>query len=286
MDRLGEERAISSATLSSTGWVLVKADTTESLYADARQSLWLFIGVIVLMIAVGAYAVVKVLNVLTGRVLMSTEDLQRQFMDRDRAQHQIIQAKNEAERANQAKSDFLASMSHELRTPLNAILGFGQLLQIETEDRLTKQQKEHVQSILEGGELLLGLVNQILDLARIEANQSVLNIDTVNAKSVIDDCVELSIPLGEKRGVTIDNKVDLPDVELRTDRMRFKQVLLNLLSNAVAYNIDGGCVTLTAYETENGYLRIDVVDTGMGIAEEKKGAVFNKFHRFHEDPSH
>ena len=280
----GQERAVVSVTLNGSGWVLVQTETTDTLYADARQSLWLFAGVIVLMIAVGAFAMVKVLNELTGRVLLSTEELQQKFIERDRVQHQIIQAKNEAERANQAKSDFLASMSHELRTPLNAILGFGQLLQIETKESLTAQQREHVKSILEGGELLLGLVNQILDLAKIEANQSALNIEQVNVKDIIDDCIALSAPLGEKRGVTVESTFSDGAIALKTDRMRLKQVLLNLLSNAVAYNVDHGRVILNAYETTNGYLRVDVTDTGMGIAEDKRGAVFNKFHRFHDDP--
>lgn len=280
----GQERAVVSVTLNGSGWVLVQTETTDTLYADARQSLWLFAGVIVLMIAVGAFAMVKVLNALTGRVLLSTEELQQKFIERDRVQHQIIQAKNEAERANQAKSDFLASMSHELRTPLNAILGFGQLLQIETKESLSTQQREHVKSILEGGELLLGLVNQILDLAKIEANQSALKIEQVNVKDIIDDCIALSAPLGENRGVTVKSTFVDPAIALKTDRMRLKQVLLNLLSNAVAYNVDHGRVILNAYETTNGYLRVDVTDTGMGIAEDKMGAVFNKFHRFHDDP--
>ena len=280
----GVERGLISSPLDKFDWVLVETETTDSLYADARQTIWQVIVVIILMIGVGTFALLKTLQVLTGQVLLSTEQLRRQFMQRDRAQKQIIQAKNEAERANQAKSDFLASMSHELRTPLNAILGFGQLLQLDIGSNSNGKQKEHVQSILDGGEHLLNLVNQILDLAKIEASQTGLEIETVNAKSVVDDCASLTIPLGENRNVSITNTFDDATVMLKTDLLRFKQVLINLLSNAVAYNVEGGEVTILGDVTSNGYLRLQIKDTGVGIAQEKRAGVFNKFHRFHADP--
>jgi len=191
--------------------------------------------------------------------------------DRKAAELQLIEAKEEAETANQAKSDFLASMSHELRTPLNAALGFAQILQLDRQNPLTTTQNEYVDGIL--------------DLAKIEADQMVLSPEDVNACEIVADCIALSIPLGEPRGVqVIDNLCRGPDVVLRTDRLRFRQVLLNLLSNAVKYNEAGGSVTVSGEVKDNGFVRISVTDTGVGIADEDFGSVFQMFHRVGADP--
>jgi len=205
--------------------------------------------------------------------------------DRKNVELQLIEAKEEAETANQAKSDFLASMSHELRTPLNAVLGFAQILQLDRHNPLTTTQNEYIDGILDGGEHLLELVDEILDLAKIEADQLVLSPEDVNACEIVADCIALSIPLGESRGIRIvDNLCQGPPVFLRTDRLRFRQVLLNLLSNAVKYNETGGSVTVHGKVIGNGFVRISVTDTGVGIAQEDSGSVFHMFHRVGADP--
>ena len=190
-----------------------------------------------------------------------------------------------AERANNSKSEFLASMSHELRTPLNAVLGFAQMLQFDSMNPLTSVQKDHVESILAGGGHLLELINEVLDLARIEADQVDLSLSDVAANAVVSDCVALTVPLGETRGIKILNTFSSGAIaHLRTDQLRLKQILLNLLSNAVKYNMDGGTVTVDGRETEGGFLRLSVMDTGIGIPEADYSRIFHMFQRLGADP--
>lgn len=282
----GLERAIASTSLNVAEWVLVEMEGTDTLYADARQTLQKVVVVIVVMIALGSLLVMRLLHGLTGQVLVTTEELQRQIAERTRAQKLIFQAKEEAEQANQAKSDFLSSMSHELRTPLNAVLGFGQLLQMDPKATLTPTQHEHLQCILDGGAHLLDLVNQILDLARIEANQAFLNLENVDAIEIVTDCLGFSMPLAESHHITITNEIAQgAEVILRTDPLRFKQLLLNILSNAIKYNKDGGEVRVGGWEVKNGYYHLYVTDTGIGIAEKDRPYVFNMFHRLGDNPS-
>jgi PAS domain S-box-containing protein len=195
--------------------------------------------------------------------------------ERKRAEEQIRQAKDEAERANRAKSEFLSRMSHELRTPLNAILGFGQLLEM---DRLPPEQQDSVIQILKAGKHLLDLINEVLDISRIEAGGLTLSPEPVRVADALSDALELIRPLAAARGIaiSIDNRVDGHHV--RADRQRLKQVLLNLLSNAVKYNAEGGHVTLSCTE-DDGLMRIGVTDTGSGIAPEEMGRVFSPFDR-------
>ncbi len=282
----GVERALISVSLDKTGWVLLKLEQTDTLYADARQSLHQAVAVIASMIAVGALAVSFMLRSTTGQVLVTAQELQRQVEERQRAQLQIMQAKEEAEVANKAKSDFLASMSHELRTPLNAVLGFGQLLKLDASAPLSDKQQEHIQSILDGGEHLLELVNQLLDLAKIEANRAPMHLEAVDVQSSIAECVELTKPMEHVHNVTVVNELaDMPSVELRTDPLRFKQIMINLLSNAVKYNKAGGTVTVSGHLVDNDFYHIDVTDTGRGIAEKDWANVFHMFHRLGEDPA-
>lgn len=205
--------------------------------------------------------------------------------ERKLAELKVRKAMEEAEKANEAKSEFLASMSHELRTPLNAVLGFAQLLQFDPKAPLSPAQNAHVESILEGGNHLLELVNEILDLAKIEANRLNLSFEEVSANDLVADCVALSLPLADLRNITIvDQFSDGALSLLRTDRLRLKQSLLNLLSNAVRYNKDGGTVTINGTTTENGFLHLSITDTGVGIAAEHQPHVFQIFHRLGADP--
>ncbi len=158
-------------------------------------------------------------------------------MERERASLEIIRVKELAEKASLSKSEFLASMSHELRTPLNAVLGFAQMLQFDVKTPLNETQNEFVESILAGGNHLLELVNEILDLAKIEADQMPLHIENVNANEIISDCISLTQPLCENNNITIIDEFSSGPISiLRTDQLRFTQAILNLLSNAVKYN--------------------------------------------------
>ncbi len=195
-------------------------------------------------------------------------------------EEKLQKAKEEAEHASLAKSEFLASMSHELRTPLNAVLGFGQMLQINQNKSLTSKQSEYVANILNGGNHLLELINEILDLSQVEAEQAAISLDDVCAKEVIKECVDQMAPICSLRSIKIINNITHdPKSHIRTDLMRFKQIVINLLSNAVKYNVEGGTITINSRKTANGFLHISVADTGIGINPKDYSNVFNMFQR-------
>ena len=220
-----------------------------------------------------------------GSIVAVTRRSKIQIIERLKAYSELMLAKEDAEKGDKAKSEFLASMSHELRTPLNAVLGYAQMMQFDPKNPLSESQNVHVDSILKGGNHLLELVNDILDLGRIESGQFDLSVGDVSANDVVSDCVSMTTPLGEPRGIKIINSMDeRSSVFLRTDQVRFKQVLINLLSNAIKFNKDAGTVTIDSRETENGFLRISVTDTGVGIAEKDQENVFRMFHRLGADP--
>jgi signal transduction histidine kinase len=188
-----------------------------------------------------------------------------------------LEAKRDADRANTAKSEFLSRMSHELRTPLNAILGFGQLLQL---DDLPQEQAESVEHILGAGRHLIGLINEVLDLARIESGRLDLSPEAVEVYEVLKDTVDLIGPLAAERELTVEAPSP-PECSwtVQADRQRLKQILLNLASNAVKYNRHGGSISLTCHAAEDGRLRIAVADTGPGIATDKLPRLFTQFDR-------
>jgi hemerythrin-like metal-binding protein len=212
------------------------------------------------------------------------EGLQSALKEAEKAKKEAEKAKKEAEKSSKVKSEFLASMSHELRTPLNAVIGFAQMMQFDPKAPLAESQIEHVGSILEGGNHLLNLVNGILDLAKIEAGEVSLFVEDVNANEVIADCVELIKPLGKPTQLEIINKIDAKSLSLiRTDRMRLKQIVLNLLSNAVKYNKVSGKVTIEGWETDDKFLHISVIDTGIGVSIQNQKAIFGMYYRFEND---
>ena len=189
----------------------------------------------------------------------------------------LRRAKDEAETANRAKSDFLSRMSHELRTPMNAILGFAQLLEDEA---LTGEQRDAIVRILRAARHLLGLINEVLDISRIEAGRLNLQIEHLRPFEVMQSAIELMIPLASQR--KIDLVAPLPsDVRwyIDADRQRLMQVFVNLLGNAVKYNHEGGQVKVSFEETEARTLRVKVADTGPGLAPEQLSKLFIPFER-------
>ena len=198
--------------------------------------------------------------------------------ERRSADDALRAAKEEAERANRAKSEFLSRMSHELRTPLNSILGFAQLLEL---DELAPDQAESVAHILKGGRHLLALINEVLDIARIESGTIALSLEPVALDVMIEECLDLVRPQALARHIELVN-LDGRHRHVQADRQRLRQVLLNLLSNAVKFNRDGGTITVGCDHGDDS-VRVWVTDTGPGIAPDHVGRLFTPFDRLDAD---
>ncbi|MEX0751620.1 MAG: MASE4 domain-containing protein [Xanthobacteraceae bacterium] len=193
-------------------------------------------------------------------------------------------AKTAAEKANEAKSDFLSRMSHELRTPLNAILGFAQAMESDSPPP-TPSQKESIDEILRGGWYLLDLINEILDLALIESGKLSLSKESMSLGPVVLECQAMVEPQAHKRGVQMTFPSFDEPCFVHADRTRVKQVLINLLSNAIKYNRMNGALAVTCAPGNPGRIRIGVSDTGFGIAPEKFEQLFQPFNRLGKENS-
>ncbi|MGZ5199495.1 MAG: ATP-binding protein [Telluria sp.] len=198
------------------------------------------------------------------------------------ANQELEHAIDEARRANQAKSAFLSSMSHELRTPLNAILGFAQILGSDALPATDEQKREFAGHIIKAGKHLLTLINEILDLAKVESGAVALSMEPVGVDDVVLECRAMIEPLAAARGV----RTVFPEPcarMVRADRTRLKQVLLNLLSNAVKYNREGGAVVLSCAPGGPGRIRLSVQDTGIGLSAGQLGHLFEPFNRLGQE---
>ena len=197
----------------------------------------------------------------------------------------LVAARDEAERASRAKSEFLSRMSHELRTPLNAILGFGQLLELHLREA---EQVDNVREILHAGRHLLELINEVLDLARIEAGRFNINPEPIALRALIVDCLALIRPQAEARGIRISIHSSAAeqdcDAQVLADGTRLKQVLINLLSNAVKYNRDQGELSVVCVNL-GGSVQIRISDTGAGLSPEQQTRLFVAFERLDADRS-
>lgn len=199
---------------------------------------------------------------------------------REAAERAALEAKEEAEQASRYKTEFVSRVSHELRTPMNAILGFAQLLESDTDPPLSTHQRDMLTEIINGGTHLLELVNDILDLTRIEAGKLKLTMQDVGVAEVMRECVALVRPLAEQRGIALHVAAGLMcGRTVYADRMRLKEIIINLLSNAVKYNHSKGYVDVDCTETAPGRVRIAVSDAGPGIAPEMQGRLFLPFER-------
>ena len=213
------------------------------------------------------------------RVKQQAAELEVRVAERTR---ELSVATAEADRANLAKSEFLSRMSHELRTPLNAILGFAQLLEL---DAASAEQQESVGQILRAGRHLLGLINEILDISRIEAGRLQLSLEPVPVQETVRQAIELVQPSAAEAHVTVRAEAIGEALHVQADRQRLQQVLLNLLSNGVKYNRAGGTVTVACRETTARWLRIEVTDTGQGITADKLARLFTPFDRLGAEAS-
>jgi len=196
--------------------------------------------------------------------------------ERKHSELALVAARDEADRANRAKSQFLSSMSHELRTPMNSVLGFAQLMALDRS--VTADQRDNLEHIMLGGRHLLELINDLLNLSQIEAGEVEVSRAEANGATLIAECVALVTPLAEKRHITLETG-KIASAKLYTDRRLLKQVLINLLGNAIKYNRKGGTVRVSMTRTRAGSVSICVTDTGVGIAQERLSELFEPFNR-------
>jgi PAS domain S-box-containing protein len=203
--------------------------------------------------------------------------------EREASRRALQSARDEAEEASRAKNEFLSRMSHELRTPLNSILGFGQLLELEA---ASPREQQSAGQIVRAGRHLLDLINEVLDVSRIEAGRLALSIEPVPVHDIVTDVLELMSPIALQRSITVvANRPGDVLLHVRADRQRLKQVLVNLVSNAVKYNHDGGAVTVSFDPRPDGGTRICVTDTGPGMSQEQQTRLFRPFERLGADDS-
>lgn len=215
-------------------------------------------------------------------ILLAIEDntekmsLQRELAERTR---DAEKAQSAAEAATRAKSDFLANMSHELRTPLNSIIGFSEVLEDELLGSLNASQREDVQYILKAGRHLLSLINDILDLSKVESGKMELAVDRVSLKEMLDASLIMHREKALRHGISLDLQMEpLTDMAIEADERKLKQILFNLLSNAVKFTPDGGSVRVMARAiTEAQEIEISIEDTGIGIKPEDIQKLFKEF---------
>jgi signal transduction histidine kinase/ActR/RegA family two-component response regulator len=224
---------------------------------------------------------------LIGFLLIGTDNTARKQVEAEQAlldqrlretNAELQAAREAAEKANRAKSEFLSSMSHELRTPLNAVLGFAQLMASEVPTPPARQQRS-IDQILKGGWYLLRLINEILDLATIESGKVTMSQEPMSMTDVLQDCKGMIEPQAAKRGIAMTFPRFDTVFYIHADRTRVKQVMINLLSNAIKYNASGGSVIVQCVATDAGRVRIRVKDTGTGLSADQMAQLFQPFNR-------
>ena len=229
---------------------------------------------LILVLAIFAYSNAKQLN------NTITENIKLNYESKKYTEN-LIESRNEAIEANIEKTNFVSMISHELRTPLNAILGFGQLLKFSDEPELNKEQSENVDGIIHSGRHLLSLIEELLDLSKIESRKLKVDIEDVSLTYVLVESVSLLNPVAHEYNIDIINNVDINNIHLvKADTKRLKQVLINLISNAIKYNHENGEVIIEVDDIDKEKVRVSVSDTGDGLTKEQCDELFIPFKRF------
>ena len=216
---------------------------------------------------------------LNSKITKSEISLKNELMERKRIEEELRKAKESAEEANQAKSQFLAKMSHELRTPLNAIIGYSEMLQEEAEDLNEPDFIPDLKKINSAGKHLLGLINDILDLSKIEAGKMELYLEEFDIATMAYDVVATAKPLVEKNFNNFELKLDVNPGKMKADMTKVRQILFNLISNASKFTEKGKIILSVIPVKDNGkkYIRFDVSDTGIGMSQEQLMKLFQEF---------
>jgi signal transduction histidine kinase len=213
-------------------------------------------------------------NRMLHNLVAMQQELRDVNADLDRKVDELAQANLALFEMNRIKSDFLATMSHELRTPLNSIIGFSEIL--SESDQLSERQRRFASNIQSSGKMLLGMINDILDLAKIESGKMEIRVEDFSIRDVCEGLANLARPIAERKNIDLECRLDEAIPLLRQDPGKLRQIIYNLLSNAIKFTPEGGRVTLKAH-AESRHVVVSVSDTGIGIAEEDRERIFEKF---------
>jgi signal transduction histidine kinase len=214
-------------------------------------------------------------NRMLRHLIDAQEELRHANVNLDAKVDELAQANMRLYEMNMLKSDFLATMSHELRTPLNSILGFSDVL--GSINSLDEKQKRYVQNIQKSGRTLLEMINDVLDLAKIESGKMGTRLSEFRITQVVASQCDMARPLTERKNIDLEACVDPELPPMRQDQARVQQILNNLLSNAIKFTPEGGRITVSVHRDESEFMVLTVADTGVGIAEEDQQAIFDKF---------
>jgi two-component system, NarL family, sensor histidine kinase BarA len=214
-------------------------------------------------------------NRMLRHMTSAQEDLRQANTNLDGKVDELAQANMRLYEMNMLKSDFLATMSHELRTPLNSILGFSEVL--GSIDALDEKQKRYVLNIQKSGKTLLEMINDILDLAKIESGKMETRLSDFRIGQVVTAQCDMARPLTERKNIDLEGHVEPELPPMHQDQARVQQILNNLLSNAIKFTPEGGRITISVRRDETNFMVLDVADTGVGIADEDQQAIFEKF---------
>ena len=235
-----------------------------------RSTIKLFVSVLIIFLVIGVL-LWRVLAITAFRPLENEIKLRHQF------EEELVKAKDMAETANNAKSEFLSRMSHELRTPLNAIIGFSQLLEHDCKDELVKV---NVREIYVAGKHLLGLINDVLELSKIEAGHIDVDLGTVDINYLLDSTFGMLSAIASKNNIRLVNCIEEKNnVYVLADQYKLNQVFINLISNAIKYNSESGEVKADVNILQDKRVRINITDTGNGLSEEEQLHLFKPFER-------
>jgi signal transduction histidine kinase len=214
-------------------------------------------------------------NRMLRQLLRQQDELKEVNTELDHKVDEMAQANMRLFEMNQIKSDFLATVSHELRTPLNSIIGFSDLL--ATLEKLEDKERRYASNIQRSGRQLLEMINDILDLAKIESGKMDIRLSDFSISSVVSGQCDMARPLSEKKNIDLDCEIEPALPLMRQDRSKVEQIINNLLSNAIKFTPDGGRIVVNVLRDRRGELRLSVTDTGVGISEEDQGVIFEKF---------